>query len=83
MVQLLKQWGQISRYFPYQILKQYRNTCVSFWFKYRLFRVGQAISDEISHFGLKNHIGPEHDFQIKKKEIFSDPISLSALLVTY
>ena len=42
-----------------------------------------AIPDEITHFGRKNHTGPEHDFQIKKKEKFSDPISLSPLSVTY
>ena len=72
-----------GRYFPCRSLKRYRNTCVSFRFKYRLYRIVLAIPDEISHFGRKNHTGPEHDFQIKKKEKFSDPISLSALSVTY
>ena len=72
-----------GRYFPYRSLKRYRNTCVSFRFKYRLYRVVPDIPDEISHIGRENHTGPEHDFQIKNKEKFSDPISLSALSVTY
>ena len=72
-----------GRYIPYRSLKRYRNTCVSFRFEYRLYRVVPAIPDEISYFGRKNHTGLEHDFQIKKKEKFSDPISLSPLSVTY
>ena len=75
--------GRYGRHYPYLTLKQYQNTCVSFRFKYRLYWVVPAIPDEISHFGRKNHTGPKHDFQFKKKEKFSDPISLSPLSVTY
>ena len=77
-----------SRYswdIPYWSLKRYKNTCVSFWFKYQSYRVVLAILDEISCFGRKNHIVQEHDFQIKKKEKFSDPVSLSSFsnILTY
>ena len=75
--------GRYGRYIPYRSLKRYRNTCVSFRFKYRLYWIVPAIPDEISYFVRKNHTGPEHNFQIKKNEKFSDPISLSPSSVTY
>ena len=73
---ILYRIGWYGRYFPYQSLKQYRNTCVSLRFKYQLYRVVPATSDEIAYFGQKNCTGLEHDFQIKRKEKFLDPVSL-------
>ena len=77
--------GQYGRYIPYRSLKRYKNTCVSFQFKHRSKRVVPAIPNEISCFGRKNHTGLKHDFQIKRKEKFSDPISLPSFsnILTY
>ena len=77
--------GRYGRYIPYWSLKRYRNPCVSFLFKYWSYRVVPAIPNEISCFGWKNHTRLEHDFQIKKKEKFSDPVSLSSFsnILTY
>ena len=74
-----------GRYIPYWSLKPHRSPCVLFLFKYRSYWVVSAIPDEISCFGRKNHTGLEHDFQIKKKEKFSDPVSLSSFsnILTY
>ena len=74
-----------DRYIPYWSLKPHRSPCVLFLFKYRSYWVVSAIPDEISCFGRKNHTGLEHDFQIKKKEKFSDPVSLSSFsnILTY
>ena len=73
--------GRYGRYIPYRSLKLYRNTCVSF----QLYWVVPTIPDEISCFSQKNHTEPEHDFQIKRKEKFSNPVSLSSFsnILTY